>query len=120
MKNLKKTSGMDTGQVSFVNERLVKRVPVATRINEVVNRLNKTKDERVVDYRASKVLYDREIRERERARSNAALEESRKEAKERQRIHDLATYKDFDKTGPMISNQSLNNIDYRDYEDNFL
>ncbi len=41
--NLKKTGEMVTGQVGFHNEKGVKKVRVETRVNETVNRLNKTK-----------------------------------------------------------------------------
>ncbi len=43
--NLKKTDGMETGQVSFHKKKLVKKVHVPTKNNEIVNRLNKTKKE---------------------------------------------------------------------------
>ncbi|KAG6503035.1 hypothetical protein ZIOFF_035324 [Zingiber officinale] len=47
--NLKKTPSMDVGQVGFYNPKMVKTVKVEKRINEVVNRLNKTKVERKPD-----------------------------------------------------------------------
>jgi hypothetical protein len=53
--NLKKTPGMETGQVTFFNHKKVKRVHVEKRINEIVNRLNKTKVEREVDYQHEKI-----------------------------------------------------------------
>lgn len=43
--NLKKTRGMEDGQVGFHNEHAVRNVRVEKRINEIVNRLNKTKVE---------------------------------------------------------------------------
>lgn len=45
---------MAVGAVSFHNDRLVKRFYVRERKNEIVNRLNKTKEERVVDYEAER------------------------------------------------------------------
>ena len=36
--NLKKQSGMETGQVTFFKDKLVKKVHVETRINMIVNR----------------------------------------------------------------------------------
>lgn len=53
--NLKKTPGMETGQVTFHNNKKVKRVFVEKRINEVVNRLNKTKVERQPDLMLEKI-----------------------------------------------------------------
>lgn len=43
--NLKKTAAMDVGQVSFHRDKDVRRIRVDKRINDTVNRLNKTKDE---------------------------------------------------------------------------
>lgn len=43
--NLKKTPAMDVGQVSFHRDKDVKKIRVEKRINETVNRLNKTKIE---------------------------------------------------------------------------
>jgi hypothetical protein len=41
--NLKKTGEMVTGQVGFRSDKAVRKVRVERRVNEIVNRLNKTK-----------------------------------------------------------------------------
>lgn len=43
--NLKKTQEMEVGQVGFHKDKEVRKIRVAKRINEIVNRLNKTKRE---------------------------------------------------------------------------
>lgn len=43
--NLKKTPAMDVGQVSFHLDKDVRKIRVEKRINDIVNRLNKTKTE---------------------------------------------------------------------------
>ena len=48
--NLKKTASMEVGQVSFHYPKLVRKFRVERRINEVVNRLNKTKIELHPDF----------------------------------------------------------------------
>ncbi|EIN12175.1 cytoplasmic protein [Punctularia strigosozonata HHB-11173 SS5] len=53
--NLKKTGDMAIGQVSFHNDKKVKRVHIPKRENPIVNRLNKTKVERAVDHEQEKV-----------------------------------------------------------------
>ncbi|CAL1713679.1 unnamed protein product [Somion occarium] len=53
--NLKKTGDMAVGQVSFHNDRRVKRVYVVKRENPIVNRLNKTKVERQVDHEEERI-----------------------------------------------------------------
>ncbi|KAI8903675.1 hypothetical protein DFJ77DRAFT_470298 [Powellomyces hirtus] len=60
--NLKKTPGMETGQVTFFRNNQVKRVHVKERDNAVVNRLNKTKVERHPDLSEEKIDRDREER----------------------------------------------------------
>ncbi|KAA3458005.1 pentatricopeptide repeat-containing protein [Gossypium australe] len=63
--NLKKTPSMDVGQVGFHNSKMVRTVRVEKRINEIVNRLNKTKVERKPDLKAEKeAVYAAEKAER--------------------------------------------------------
>ncbi|KAB5513996.1 hypothetical protein DKX38_027902 [Salix brachista] len=52
--NLKKTASMDAGQVGFHNSKMVRTVRAEKRLNEVVNRLNKTKVERKPDLKAER------------------------------------------------------------------
>ncbi|KAK6119524.1 hypothetical protein DH2020_046735 [Rehmannia glutinosa] len=52
--NLKKTASMDVGQVGFHNSKMVRTVRVEKRINEIVNRLNRTKVERKPDLKAER------------------------------------------------------------------
>ncbi|CAN6540069.1 unnamed protein product [Malus baccata var. baccata] len=52
--NLKKSASMDVGQVGFYNSKNVRTVRVEKRINEVVNRLNRTKVERKPDLKAER------------------------------------------------------------------
>lgn len=66
--NLKKTPGMETGQVTFHNHKKVRRVHVEKRINEIVNRLNKTKQVREVDLMHEKI--QREKIDRKKARQD--------------------------------------------------
>ncbi|WFD06237.1 hypothetical protein MVES1_001580 [Malassezia vespertilionis] len=58
--NVKKTGDMAVGAVTFFNDQRVKRFYVKERENAIVNRLNKTRVERQIDYAA-------ERQERERA-----------------------------------------------------
>ncbi|KFM79988.1 Coiled-coil domain-containing protein 25, partial [Stegodyphus mimosarum] len=95
---------MEVGQVSFHNPKLVKVIKVEKRLNDVVNRLNKTKVERFPCLQA-----EREERDRlERAEMKQVM---RKE-KESQKIaaakkEEEAKLKDYSSlmTGKMQSNQ---------------
>lgn len=63
--NLKKTQGMDVGQVSFYRDKDVRKMRIEKRSNEIVNRLNKTKREEHPDFRAEREkrrLEEKELR----------------------------------------------------------
>ncbi|KAF9989763.1 Coiled-coil domain-containing protein 25 [Entomortierella chlamydospora] len=64
--NLKKSGDMEVGQVSFKKNNLVKRVHVAERINEIVNRLNKTKVEKFPDLAQEKIEHERVQKKQQR------------------------------------------------------
>ncbi|KAI4465445.1 hypothetical protein MML48_3g00004261 [Holotrichia oblita] len=75
--NLKKTQGMEVGQVGFHKDKEVRKIKVAKRINEIVNRLNKTKR------RNTQVIAEREKRDRlEREDKKRLLREQKEKEKE--------------------------------------
>ncbi|ORX58696.1 DUF814-domain-containing protein [Hesseltinella vesiculosa] len=91
--NLKKTPGMETGQVTFHNHKLVRRVYVEKRSNEIINRLNKTKNEREVDHLHEKIQREKldrkaakEVELEEKKRIQALSADKRRAEKE---INDL-------------------------------
>lgn len=53
--NLKKSPSMEVGQVSFHREKEVRKLRVAKRSNDIVNRLNKTKTEA---HPGNKIVWD--------------------------------------------------------------
>lgn len=59
--NLKKTAGMDVGQVSFYKDKDVRKIRVEKRINDTVNRLNKTKHEEHPGYQLIKEKCTRKL-----------------------------------------------------------
>eukprot|EP00842_Homolaphlyctis_polyrhiza_P002912 jgi/Hompol1/3621/HPOL_006666-RA len=88
--NLKKTPGMETGQVTFHKSNVVKRVHVEKRINEIVNRLNKTREEIHPDLAEERIRHQREERQairlsekEERLKKEKYIEEKRKEKETR-------------------------------------
>ena len=48
--NLKKEQGHDVGQVTFHSKNMIKFITVDRRNNDIVNRLNKTKQEKRIDW----------------------------------------------------------------------
>ncbi|KAL8288103.1 hypothetical protein RB601_004488 [Gaeumannomyces tritici] len=81
--NLKKDGSMDVGQVSFHDQKKVKRILVPQRENAIVNRLNKTKEERHPDLKQEKDDRLRELRKRDQSAQLQRRKEEAKIAKER-------------------------------------
>lgn len=84
--NLRKTASMDVGQVGFFNDKEVRKVRVAKKDSDVVNRLNRSKVEAAPDLEAQRDAWDREQRGRARAAAMAqkAAEKAAKEDKKRE------------------------------------
>ncbi|MEW5297373.1 MAG: hypothetical protein WDW36_000586 [Sanguina aurantia] len=74
--NLKKTGSMEVGQVGFHNNREVRKYKVEKRSTEIVNRMEKTKQERHPDLAEERLAYEaglRSVRNAEGKASRAAL-----------------------------------------------
>ncbi|KAM7459392.1 hypothetical protein LguiA_036386 [Lonicera macranthoides] len=105
--NLKKTASMDVGQVGFHNSKMVHTVRVEKRINEVINRLNKTKVERTSDLKAEHEAVsvaeraDRKLQLRDKKRR----EDIEKMEKEKQA--DMRSYKNLMVADKMTSNKDI-------------
>ncbi|CAK7564038.1 MAG: hypothetical protein SEPTF4163_001921 [Sporothrix epigloea] len=118
--NLKKDGSMAVGQVSFKDQKKVKRVLVAQRENVIVNRLNKTKVEKHPDLRQEREERQMELRKRLQASQQARKKEDARVAKERQELKyrkdhaydDLFTEENMEEA----SNQHRD----EDWEDDFM
>jgi len=113
--NLKKTDGMDAGQVAFHKDNEVRKVRVAKKINEIVNRLDKTKTTREIDLRAERENRDRIERE-DQKRIQRALKEKQKEEEKRKREEaELRSYTTLMKPENMTSNKDGTGNDSDDF-----
>ncbi|KAK7351473.1 hypothetical protein VNO77_10962 [Canavalia gladiata] len=105
--NLKKTASMDVGQVGFHNSKMVRTVRVEKRLNEVVNRLNKTKVERKPDLKAEREA----VNAAERAERKQILREKKRreelERLEKDRQAELRSYKGLMVAENMTSNKQI-------------
>ncbi|KAI1610326.1 hypothetical protein EDD36DRAFT_443861 [Exophiala viscosa] len=117
--NLKKDGSMATGQVSFHDQKMVKKILVPARQNIIVNRLNKTRVEKFPD-----LLAEREAEQRERRKAERIQREQQKakDREERQRHEELRwqkdhAYDDIMREENMVSNQDR---DATFYEDDFM
>lgn len=103
--NLKKTGDMDVGQVGFHKQREVRSIKVEKRINEIVNRLNKTKQERHPDLRAEREQRDREEREELKKEERKRRQQEKEEVKRKFEEADLRNYTSLMSSENMVSNQ---------------
>lgn len=104
--NLKKTPGMDVGQVGFHKDKEVRKVRVERRINEVVNRLNKTKEEQLnVDLRGQREGRDRSEREDQRKKQQELKRKEKEEEKRKQEWAEQRSYASLMKAENMTSNK---------------
>merc|ERR1712130_87517 len=100
--------GMDVGQIGFHSQKAVKKIRLPTRDNAIVNRLNKTKEEKEVDFRA-----EREGREKKEFRK----QEDAKKAEDKAR-KEAAELKSYDRL--MVDDKMSSNKDGGNDSDDFM
>ncbi|XP_071485268.1 coiled-coil domain-containing protein 25-like [Diadema antillarum] len=115
--NLKKTGDMAVGQVGFKKAKEVRTVKVAKKINEIVNRLNKTKKELKPDLRLEKEARDREEREEAKKELKEKRKQEEEMLKQKKEQAELRSYKSLMREENMTSN--ANNTE-EDLEDDFM
>jgi len=104
--NLKKTQNMDVGQVGFHRDKEVKTVMVEKKINEVVNRLNKTKEEKEnVDFRALREARDSKERASQRKVQQEQKQREKEEEKYREEQKSLRSYDSLMQESNMQTNK---------------
>lgn len=87
--NLHKTESMDVGQVGFHRQKDVRKIRVSKRCNDIVNRLKKTKEEKVVNFQEQRDLRDRRERENKKKIFKQAEEARKEEEKKRKEEAEL-------------------------------
>lgn len=110
---------MATGQVSFHDQKMVKKIHVQLRQNPIVNRLNKTRVEKFPDLRAEREADQAQKRKAERIAREQQKAKDRDERKQREELRwqkDHA-YDDLMREENMVSNQDRD-ADF--YEDDFM
>lgn len=117
--NLKKTGDMDVGQVSFHQPADVKRIVVEKRINEIVNRLNRTKTEAYPDLAKEKLLHTKELNRKIREEAKRKADEEKALREQRQKEKEARSYDKIHKSDNMTSNKDLRQ-DFNEFEDDFM
>ncbi|CAO2166404.1 unnamed protein product [Urochloa humidicola] len=105
--NLKKSPSMDVGQVGFHNPRMVRVLTVEKRVNEIINRLNKTRVERRPDLKAEKEASNAA----EKAERKMQLKEKKRkeeiERLEKEKWAEIRSYKGLMVAEKMTSNRQI-------------
>ncbi|KAI9341116.1 hypothetical protein BDR26DRAFT_860611 [Obelidium mucronatum] len=120
--NLKKTPGMETGQVTFHKPTLVKKVFVRERVNAIVNRLNKTKQEiNNPDLALAKIEKLRQLKNAERLLEKQLRREEEERKKEYKAIAEQRSYKGLmDDEEQMRSNRYYTGVSVKEAEEDFM
>eukprot|EP00455_Lapot_gusevi_P032742 TRINITY_DN356_c0_g1_i1.p1 TRINITY_DN356_c0_g1~~TRINITY_DN356_c0_g1_i1.p1 ORF type:complete len:213 (-),score=41.87 TRINITY_DN356_c0_g1_i1:30-668(-) len=118
--NLKKTAGMEVGQVSFHSNKMVRKMRVEKE-NMIVNRLNRTR----VEVSNPNFQADRETRDKlERDRMNEDRRKREKEEAalraERRREAELRSYDRLMNEDRMTSNKLMSSMSAEQYEEDFM
>uniref|UniRef100_A0A0K0DHX4 Coiled-coil domain-containing protein 25 n=1 Tax=Angiostrongylus cantonensis TaxID=6313 RepID=A0A0K0DHX4_ANGCA len=83
-------------QIGFHDNKKVKRCVVQKRINEIVNRLNKTEKKEDIDYRSEREQRDMAVRRLQRKLEQERKALEMKEAEEREALRRQRHYEDVD------------------------
>lgn len=102
--NLKKTAGMDVGQVSFHKGKDVRKMRVEKRLNEIVNRLNRTKIESRPDFRAEREKRDALEREDKKVQIRLQKDKEKEDIKQQREMQELKSYSSLMKEDKMKTN----------------
>ncbi|KAF5281565.1 hypothetical protein FQA39_LY05100 [Lamprigera yunnana] len=111
--NLKKTPAMEVGQIGFHKEKEVHKIKVAKRLNDIINRLNKTKKEEFPDFRAEREKRDRLEREDKKKQVREQKEKEKVEEKRKAEEAEMRSYSTLFKE----DNMTLNTDDGNDSDD---
>lgn len=118
--NLKKEASHDVGQIAFHTPKLLKHINVEKRVNEIVNRLNKTKEEQTFDWMADKQRRMQEEKQRRKAFFDSKRAEDESVKKEREALNEARSYAQAFKQEKMTSNKLDKPVSAKQYEEDFF
>lgn len=118
--NLLKSASMATGQVSFRNPKLTRKVLVPARQNHIVNRLNKTRVEKFPDLMAEKEEVLKAKRKAERKLRDEKRAEEKREKRERAELKWQKEHAYDDMMNEENIQQSSNQNRDEDFLDDFM
>ncbi|CAF4587722.1 unnamed protein product [Rotaria sp. Silwood1] len=110
--NLRQTNDMDVGQVGFHVDKNVKQYVVSKKQNEIVNRLNKTKNElSIEEFISQREQRDNLEREEKKRLMREQKQRDKEEEKRRQEAAELRNYTALMQSDKMRSNKDGNESD---------
>jgi hypothetical protein len=118
--NLKKTPRMDVGQVGFHDDKRVLTVKVEKKLSEVVNRLNKTREERKPNLQEEREERDRQERAERRKRDDEMRQQEKEEIERKKKEAQERSYSSIMQEDMMKTNEFSEDVDYHSIEDDFM
>ncbi|XP_023327206.1 coiled-coil domain-containing protein 25 isoform X1 [Eurytemora carolleeae] len=103
--NLHKTESMEVGQIGFHKQKEVRKIRLPKKDTNIINRLNKTKVEKEVDFRGEREQRDKEEREDKKKKMKKIEEQKKEEEKKRKEEAELRSYSNLMKEEKMKSNK---------------
>lgn len=102
---------LQVGQVAFHRDKDVRKVKVAKRSNEIINRLQKTKREAFPDLRQERENRDKSEREDKKKLLREKKEKEKEEEKRKKEDQELRSYATLMRTENMTTNYDGNDSD---------
>lgn len=113
--NLRKTAGMDVGQVGFHNDKEVRKIRLEKRVNEIINRLNKTKTESHPDFRLEREDRDKRERNINKKEAKERQQKEKEELERRKKEQELRSYSSLFSEDNMKTNKQAVDEDSDDF-----
>jgi len=117
--NLKKTNGMDVGQVGFHDQKLVKTEKVLKRKNDIVNRLNKTRTEDYPDLQTLRLHRDKSERDEKKAITKEKEKKEKEEQEKKIKEKHSMSYDNIMVGENMVTNRE-NTRSVKEWEEDFM
>eukprot|EP00803_Ostreobium_quekettii_P005328 evm.model.scf_804.1 EVM.evm.TU.scf_804.1 scf_804:706-2018(+) len=113
---------MVAGEVGFQDQKLVRKEVVPKKINEIINRLNRTKKECEPDLKGEQEAFEAEMRRKKNAEAHQRRLEEKATREEHKRQKELRSYKTLMQEENMVTSKQLGEKyeNYDEYEEDFM
>lgn len=120
--NLKKTASMEVGQVGFHDPKKVRKVAVPKKINEIINRLEKTEKELYPNLEEEQEVFMQKVRAANKAEERTRRTEEKNAKLEARKQAELRSYGNLMKEENMVTNADIASkyASVEEMEDDFM